>query len=737
MAKKSRSAEQGEFVQAYRAYEMALSDANLLDYDDLLLRCADLLQKHPQCVSNVQAVLVDEFQDTNWIQFSLMNLFAARNRRITIVGDPDQSIYGFRSAEIENLTRMQKLYRDTSVVILENNYRSSGSILSSAEDVIEQDTSRPAKKLHPTHGVGTLPVLRKLPTAAAEAQWLTLEIKRCIVLTGNLLRYSDFAVLLRSAFLSRQIESEMGKGGIPYRMVGGSRFFDRVEIKVLLDYLRAASHPEDSDALVRVINVPPRKIGEETVKLLTTGAEEARVPLWVFAKDVAQGRRSAKKSLSKAAERGLGNFLGVVEASKRKLLECRDDTAPRILLEFIIRRLSFREFLKTAYPLDEENRWANIEELLAQAGDPTSLGGDDRLPEVDGLEQQQGHPGQEALTKFLANIALSTEIASDDSSKEKVTISTIHAAKGLEWPVVFVPAVYDGIIPHSRAENVDEERRLLYVAMTRAQALLYLSFPYRDSRNGDDTTQSSFLPPKIADTRFRATGPKFNDEAVYGIADILRRTRPAIEEMLKGMDGLPSVADDRWTADGDDHPGAFANSRALQPTSECSWPKRRRVDQEDRSKSCTYIASNTYTMNNQSSFLISNPLSNEFSTARQQMATQESTASERSPKKEVNGGQKKMAVRSHVESGFARGTISSYFGQSRQTGAKQTASNAPFLVNRQTVKGRSQDDEDGINRLQPSQDILQPTVPENLSDRRIRPPRPRPTAGPSKRLEYT
>ncbi|KAN0078533.1 P-loop containing nucleoside triphosphate hydrolase protein [Elaphomyces granulatus] len=744
MVKRSKSSEQEEFVRVYQAYETALSNSNLLDYDDLLLRCADLLQKHPQCVSNVQAVLVDEFQDTNRIQFDLMNLFAARNRRITIVGDPDQSIYGFRSAEIKNLTRMQKLYRDTSVVILENNYRSSSSILSSAEDVIEQDTSRPTKKLHPTHGVGTLPVLRKLPTAAAEAQWLTLEIKRCIALTGNLLKYSDFAVLLRSASLSRQIESEMGKEGIPYRMVGGFRFFDRVEIKILLDYLRAASHPEDSDTIIRVINVPPRKIGEETVKLLTTGAEEAKMSLWVFVKDVAQGRRSTKKGLSKAAERGLGNFLGLVEASKQKLLECRDDTAPRRLLEFIIRRLSFREFLKTAYPLDEENRWANIEELLAQAGDASnpaaSPGGDDHLPRIDGLEQQQGHPGHEALTRFLANIALSTEITSDDSSKEKVTISTIHAAKGLEWPVVFVPAVYDGIIPHSRAEDADEERRLLYVAMTRAQALLYLSFPRRDSKNGDDTAQSSFLPPNIVDNRFRATGPKFHEKAVYGIADILRRPRPAIEEMLKGMSGLPSVEDDRWTADGEEHPGAvpkWDSSRALPPTYEYSWAKRRRVDQEDRPKSCTYLASASYTMNNQASFSISNTLSVGFSTARQHMATQESTTSDRASKEEVNGVPNKMTATSHIDSGLTQGTISTFFGQ---IGAKRTASKSPSLVNRQPVK-ESQDDEYAqINRFQASRDILQPTVPENLSDHRIQPQRwlpSRPTADPSKPLEYT
>lgn len=203
--------EHQEFVQVYYEYEKELATCNLLDYDDLLVRCVELLRYHPECVSNVQAVLVDEFQDTNHIQYELMNLFASANRRITVVGDPDQSIYGFRAAEIKNLARMQNLYRDTSIVLLEDNYRSSRSILNSAQDVIEQDTSRPAKKLQATHTVGTLPVLRRLPTLYAEAEWIVLEIQRCIAMTRNLIKYSDIAILLRTASLSRVIETEMGE----------------------------------------------------------------------------------------------------------------------------------------------------------------------------------------------------------------------------------------------------------------------------------------------------------------------------------------------------------------------------------------------------------------------------------------------------------------------------------------------------------------------------------------------
>lgn len=217
---KPKSLEAQEFETCYVEYEDALKRSNLLDYDDLLLRCVELLRSHPSCVSNVEAVLIDEFQDTNLVQFDLMRLFAAHRKRVTIVGDPDQSIYGFRSAETKNFKRMLVQYPDTITVPLEENYRSSGAILLAALEVIRQDQGRIAKSLMPTHIVGTQPVLRKLSSAHVEAQWIVTELRRCIALTGELLTFNDFAILLRSASLSRHVESALGKAGIPYRMVG-------------------------------------------------------------------------------------------------------------------------------------------------------------------------------------------------------------------------------------------------------------------------------------------------------------------------------------------------------------------------------------------------------------------------------------------------------------------------------------------------------------------------------------
>jgi DNA helicase-2/ATP-dependent DNA helicase PcrA len=222
----AKSVEAHEFDAIHTEYEEALKVSNLLDYDDLLLRCVELLRDHPDCVSNVEAVLIDEFQDTNLVQFDLMRLFAAQRKRITIVGDPDQSIYGFRAAEIKNYKRMLRQYPDTITIALEENYRSSASILMSALSVIEQDEARVKKSLMPTHLVGTRPVLRRLAGAYKEAEWIVTEIQRCQGMTGGLLDLNDYAILLRSSALSRLIETALGKAGIAYKMVGMWKSFN-------------------------------------------------------------------------------------------------------------------------------------------------------------------------------------------------------------------------------------------------------------------------------------------------------------------------------------------------------------------------------------------------------------------------------------------------------------------------------------------------------------------------------
>ncbi|KAI4217867.1 MAG: hypothetical protein L6R36_009236 [Xanthoria steineri] len=567
-ASKNKKADQQEFAQVFEAYEDQLDRGNLLDYDDLLIRCCDLLRQHPLCVSNVEAVLIDEFQDTNLVQFDLMRLFAAQRKRVTTVGDPDQSIYGWRSAEIKNLARMQTQYPETLVIHLQDNYRSSGAILLAAQELIQQDESRPSKSLLPTHCPGTLPVLRRLPSSDTEALWIVTEISRLIGMTGRMLSHPDIAILLRSAALSRQIESAMGRAGIPYRMVGGQRFFDRVEIKILLDYLRVVSQPTNNDAVARVVNIPARGVGAITTKALLEEAETKKVTLWSLILDAIRGHVKPSAKISKPAEKGLGAFVDIILTAKQKLKEPLDPLSPQSLLQFVIKKLNFQEYIKRSYENDSEGRWANVEELISQAGEylipsnssvaESEAENSTSLPIIEGIAQIEGDAGEEMLSMFLANVALATELQKDDGSEDgqgqsQVTISTIHAAKGLEWPVVFVPAAYEGSIPHSRAEDTDEERRLLYVAMTRAQALLYISCPTRNSR-GEESTLSQFLDPKTLGHYLVNVGPHINTGFVSDVARILKRNCPLESKMVEESLKLESRQDDLWSLDGQESP---------------------------------------------------------------------------------------------------------------------------------------------------------------------------------------
>ncbi|KAL2038310.1 hypothetical protein N7G274_008959 [Stereocaulon virgatum] len=601
-----KDVEQQEFAVVFGAYENQLAQSNLLDYDDLLLRSVDLLRQHPSCVSNVEVVLIDEFQDTNLVQFDLMRLFAAKHKRITTVGDPDQSIYGWRSAEIENLKRMQKQYPDTVVIHLEDNYRSSAAILLAAQEVIEQDESRPSKSLLPTHCPGTVPVLRRLPSADVEAQWIVSEILRVACLTGNLLTYSDFAILLRSASLSRQVEAAMGKAGIPYRMVGGQRFFDRVEIKILLDYLRVLSQPHNNDALSRILNIPARGVGTTTAKGLLEEAEMRRVSLWIHIRDAIQGHASIRTKISKAVEHGLGSFTNIILTARKICIDDVHPQSPVDLLRYIIKKLDFKAYLHKYYDNDHESRWANVEELIAQAAEYPVSGNDvlrekkddDRLPKIEGLEQEIGNAAEEALAKFLANVALATEFQREDDELQngrplsQVTISTIHAAKGLEWPVVFVPSAYDGCIPHSRAEDTDEERRLLYVAMTRAQALLYMSCPTKNSHR-EETMLSSFLSTKKVGEFLTNKGPTVDLDTVKDISRILRRGSPSMVEVVEASKKLQNREDSLWPLNGKEDNGSLQArwSKWDLDAGDEQVSKRRRLEDGRKEKGAVVVRS--------------------------------------------------------------------------------------------------------------------------------------------------
>ncbi|KAH7383611.1 P-loop containing nucleoside triphosphate hydrolase protein [Cadophora sp. MPI-SDFR-AT-0126] len=550
--------EEQEFEKCYAEYEEALRRSNLLDYDDLLLRCVELLRNHPSCVSNVEAVLIDEFQDTNLVQFDLMRLFAAHRKRITIVGDPDQSIYGFRAAEVKNYKRMLRQYPDTVTIALEENYRSSGAILLASLNVIEQDSSRVAKSLLATHTVGTRPVLRRLAGAHKEAQWIVTEIQRVRGMTGELLDLNDFAILLRSSALSRLIETALGKAGIAYRMVGGVRFYDRVEIKTVLDYLRVINQPDNNDALARIINTPSRRIGEATIKDLLEEADQSKITLWALVLGIVQGKRTAKTKLKNKVEQNLTGFINIILTGRSKMAASGDDERLSIsgLINFILTKTNYERWLEEHQGDVHKARWDNVQELITQATDFEDLISygyeDEALPEVDGLEQNEDAG---TLSRFLANVALASEVKTDDTESAptaQVTISTIHAAKGLEWPVVFIPATYQGSIPHSRAEDTNEERRLLYVAMTRAKALLYMSCPLKNSQ-GEDTILSPFLTPPGLAPLLDAKGPSLWSSTVQSMAQILRRNLPSTKSIQLSSASLTSTEDDLFPERGEEN----------------------------------------------------------------------------------------------------------------------------------------------------------------------------------------
>ncbi|CZT48235.1 probable ATP-dependent DNA helicase [Rhynchosporium secalis] len=542
----AKKVEEQEFEKCYAEYEEALERSNLLDYDDLLLRCVDLLRNHPSCVSNVEAVLIDEFQDTNLVQFDLMRLFAAHRKRITIVGDPDQSIYGFRAAEVKNYKRLLHQYPDTITIALEENYRSSGAILLTSLTVIEQDSSRVAKSLLATHTVGTRPVLRRLAGAHKEAQWIVTEIQRIKGMTGELLDLNDFAILLRSSALSRLIESALG----------GLRFYDRVEIKTVLDYLRIINQPDNNDALARIINTPSRRIGEATIKALLEEADESKLTLWTLILGIVQGKRSAKTKLNNAVQQNISKFVNIILTGRTKITGADDDRlSVSGLINFVLTKTNYERWLEECQGDVHKARWDNVQELITQATDFEDLISygqeDEALPEVDGLEQNEDAG---TLSRFLANVALASEVKTDDTEgalTAQITISTIHAAKGLEWPVVFIPATYKGSIPHSRAEDTNEERRLLYVAMTRAKALLYMSCPLKSSQ-GEDTIMSPFLTPPGLAPLLDAKGPSLLSSTVQTMAQILRRNLPSMSSIHVFSTSLPSTEDDLFSEGGEE-----------------------------------------------------------------------------------------------------------------------------------------------------------------------------------------
>lgn len=332
------------------------------------------------------------------------------------------------------------------------------------------------------------------------------------------------------------------------------RFYDRVEVRTVLNYLRVIIQPENDDALSSILNTPSRKIGDATVKKLMEEAHEHNLSLWSFISRVVQGKQISNGNISKQVKHGLTCIHNIIMTAKDKLLDPAQPISLTNLLKYILQKTKMEEWLETHYNDTDKSRWSNIEELIVQVTefqdhiDDSCY--DEALPEIDGVQQK----GQKnILANFLANVALASESKNDKGNQIKqITISTIHAAKGLEWPVVFIPAVYQNSIPHSRAEDLSEERRLLYVAMTRAKALLYLSYPMKNSR-GETTELTNFLSLASLTPLISCKGPAIQSMALSLISNILNRPTPTTEAISKSSSLLSNQLDDIFSSSAKDY----------------------------------------------------------------------------------------------------------------------------------------------------------------------------------------
>jgi DNA helicase-2/ATP-dependent DNA helicase PcrA len=444
----------------YETYERRLREMNAMDFDDLLLHAVELMETYPEVLARYQAafrhILVDEYQDTNSAQYRLIELLAREHRNLVVVGDDDQSIYGFRGADVRNILDFEQDFPDAEVIKLEQNYRSTGRILEAAHAVVARNSGRKGKKLWTEGPEGERLHVRQLTDEHEEARFVAGEIQR---LTDGGLANSDVAVFYRTNAQSRVLEDTLVRYRLPYQVIGGTRFYERAEVKDALAYLTLLSNPNDAVALQRIINVPRRGIGKTTVDRLlahanTTG--EAALELATRAEQV--------PGLGGAALKALSRFSEVIAALRE-----RAATGPRVgdLLEAVIEESGYSEALRAEATIEAEGRLENLQELvgLAREYDLNAVGDDDA-----------------GLDLFLQQVALFSDqdaLADDDG---QITLMTLHNAKGLEFPVVFMIGMEEGVFPHSRSidsGDVEEERRLCYVGITRAREQLYLTHASR------------------------------------------------------------------------------------------------------------------------------------------------------------------------------------------------------------------------------------------------------------------
>lgn len=439
--------------RAYTTYQKRLEDADAMDFDDLINKVVELFKKCPDVLEYYQNrfryLMVDEYQDTNHAQYTFVRMLAEKSGNLCVVGDDDQSIYKFRGATIENILSFENTFQNATVIRLEQNYRSTQNILDAANAVIEHNTERKGKTLWTQNGTGAMIHLHTAENETDEAERITK-----IILDGVAAgrKFSDYAVLYRMNSQSLTFERNFAKSGVPHRIIGGTRFYERREIREMIAYLSVINNPSDEMRLRRIINTPKRSIGDRSVEVAAQIGQqtgEALFEVVSHAKDY--------PALSRAA-----NKMTLFAAQMHGLIELNNDEKVTLgeLYDELVERIDYLNFLKTDDPESAEDRAANVQELASN------------------LRRFEEENPEGTLSDFLEEVSLITDIDNYDNNADSVVLMTVHSAKGLEFPVVFLPGMEENIFPGMASvyvpSEVEEERRLAYVAITRAKEELYI-----------------------------------------------------------------------------------------------------------------------------------------------------------------------------------------------------------------------------------------------------------------------
>ncbi len=513
--------------RVYERYQEQLGQSNAVDFDDLLMKVVQLFEKHPDVLAKYQSrylhLLVDEFQDTNITQYKLIQMIGGKHHNVCVVGDPDQSIYSWRFADIRNILSFEKDYPDAKTIVLEQNYRSSKNILEAASCIISVNKKRKKKKLWTDNTEGTPIYLIKTYGEQEEAQFVVNEILNLTRTDG--IKPGDCVVMYRTNAQSRALEEAFMRYGLKYKLIGGMKFYQRREIKDFIAYLRVIHNPFDNISLQRIIKVPGRGIGAKTLSDLTNWARDNNLSLFAGLKAVSEGSGPGFGTKISAALTGFYRMLNdlIVESQQLTLVT---------LMDAVLDKSGYRDTIREED--DGEERWENIQELRTVAMD------------YDGL------PPGEGLSPFLEQISLVADTDEIESREDTTTLITLHQAKGLEFPVVFIVGMEEGLLPHRRSmeeggDELEEERRLCYVGITRAGKHVYLLHTARRSIYGasSESAPSRFLedlPDHLIERRGLPAGEEHyggreekyrkkwqDDEGGINIADLLAQKRQAQE----------------------------------------------------------------------------------------------------------------------------------------------------------------------------------------------------------------